>query len=220
MSHGVITIDGPAASGKSSVSRALAAKLGWNWLSTGIIYRGVAFMAKKAGLSPSDEGAILDLLDQEVWSLEMTPASTEFFFRGKSITSQLISEDIGSLASQVAQLTKLRDRLLQTQRDCETRSAMEGKGLIAEGRDCGSVVFPWAQLKVFLTARESERAQRRLNLEKGANLGQQADRDRRDSARVEALLDSALGAVTVDTSSLSASEVVSVIEGLWNKKPV
>ncbi|MCB0349465.1 MAG: (d)CMP kinase, partial [Bdellovibrionales bacterium] len=178
----VITIDGPAASGKSSVSRELARKLGWAWVSTGSFYRGLAYVANELKYDFNDEEALANLAVSDVWQVRLDPERTLVYFKNKDVTLEAHSESVGTLASKVSQYPKVRESLLQAQRNC----ASNVPGLIAEGRDCGSVVFPTAMVKVYLTADQENRAQRRA-IEKGEDAKHiayaQKERDQRDSER-------------------------------------
>ncbi len=209
----VVTIDGPAASGKSSVSRELAKKHGWAWVSTGTFYRGIAWAANYAGLNLDDEQAMVDLVRSNRWAVKLTPEQTLFVFEGVDRTEDIGKESVGALASKISSYPLVRLALLQAQRDC----VIGVKGLIAEGRDCGSVVFPSAQVKVFLTARAEDRAQRRA-LEEGRSIesmiSQQNQRDHQDASRKTAPMRAPDGSHTIDTSGLSLSEVVSEITNL------
>lgn len=209
----VVTIDGPAASGKSSVSRELAKNHGWAWVSTGTFYRGIAWAANYAGLDLDNENLMVDLVKSKRWSVKLTPEQTLFLFEGVDRTEDIGKESVGALASKISSYPLVRLALLQAQRDC----VVGVTGLIAEGRDCGSVVFPGAQVKVFLTARAEDRAQRRA-LEEGRSLesmiSQQTKRDHQDASRKTAPMRAPDGSHTIDTSGLSLAEVVSSIQSL------
>lgn len=209
----VVTIDGPAASGKSSVSRELAKKRGWAWVSTGTFYRGIAWAANFAGLDMDDEKSLVGLVKSGRWSVMLTADQTLFFFDGIDRTEDIGKESVGTLASRISSYPLVRLALLHAQRDC----VVGVRGLVAEGRDCGSVVFPAAHVKVFLTARAEDRAQRRA-LEEGRSLesmiSQQSQRDHQDASRKTAPMRAPDGAHTIDTSGLSLSQVLDAIEGL------
>jgi CMP/dCMP kinase len=209
----IVTIDGPAASGKSSVSRELARRFGWSWVSTGSFYRGIAWAAGFSGLNLEDERAIVALVESDRWEVRLTPDQTMFFFEGVDRTEDIGKESVGAMASKISSYPLVRLALLQAQRDCAKGVA----GLIAEGRDCGSVVFPAAQLKVFLTARAEDRAQRRA-LEEGRSLeamiSEQTQRDHQDANRKAAPMRAPDGSHTIDTSKLGFEEVVGQIASL------
>ncbi len=209
----VVTIDGPAASGKSSVSRELASRLGWRWVSTGTFYRGLAWAASEAGLDLEDEGALVQFAAGGRWKVELTPQTTRFYMDGVDRTDDLNKETVGSLASKISSYPRVRLALLDAQRQCATLD----QGLIAEGRDCGTVVFPRAEVKVFLTARAEDRAQRRA-LEEGrsleATITEQERRDHQDASRKAAPMMAPEGAHQIDTTGSTLEEVVTQIENL------
>lgn len=206
----VITIDGPAASGKSSVSRALAQRLGWQWVSTGAFYRGLAYVALKENVAPDQVPQLVTLARSDLWSVHMDEDQTRVFYRTQDVTQHILSEVNGTRASLISQISEVREALLVNQRQCA-----EGvKGLVAEGRDCGSVVFPKALLKVFLTASQLERAARRAR-EQGLDLAttqtQQKARDQQDSSRAAAPMQIPEQARVLDSNGLELSQVVDQI---------
>lgn len=209
----IVTIDGPAASGKSSVSRELAHLFGWQWLSTGMFYRGIAYIAHSKGVDLSDESALVKLIETADWAVRMTPLETRVILEGRDITDDVSREEVGSLASKISSLPKVRQALLNAQR----QSADGLKGLVAEGRDCGSVVFPNAKVKVFLTARAEDRAARRAK-DEGRHvdhlIAEQKRRDAQDTARKTAPLLAAPDSHTIDTTDLTLTEVVRKVEAL------
>ncbi len=210
----LITIDGPSASGKSSISRRLAKKLGINWVSTGNFYRGVAFMAGRLKVDLGDESAIVKIIKSENWAIDLTEENTLFRFRGEDVSSQLALEEVGAIASKISSFPKVREALLQGQRDCFMRSP---KGLVAEGRDCGTVVFPEAQIKIYLTADSADRAKRRA-LEEGKSIKEtkqaQKERDLKDQTRNVAPLQVPEGSKVVDTTGMTLDEAASRVIGL------
>jgi cytidylate kinase len=133
----VVTIDGPAASGKTSVSREVARRLGWRWVSTGAFYRGLAFLVKSHQIDVSDEAKIAELIRQAAWEVRLSPERTQVFVNGEDVTEEIYREEVGETASLIGQFPSVRSRLLKAQRDCR----LGVKGLVAEGRDCGTVVF-------------------------------------------------------------------------------
>lgn len=206
----VITIDGPAASGKSSVSRELAKRLGWKWVSTGAFYRGLAYVALQLQTELDDVEGLRRLALSDVWTVQLDPDNTKVHFKGHDVTEQIHHEDVGSFASRVSKIPEVREALLSAQRAMAQREPV-----VAEGRDCGTVVFPDAIAKVYLTASSEHRAARRA-AEKGADKNeiilQQKERDRQDSTRAAAPLQIPEGAFVVDSTDLSLSEVVDQIQ--------
>ncbi len=206
----VITVDGPAASGKTSVSRDLARRLGWKWVSTGAFYRGLAYAARELGISSQDTAELLKLALSNKWTVKLDNERTRVLFLDKDVTKEVSAEGVGVLASQVSQIPEIRRELLDAQRRC----ADGVSGLVAEGRDCGTVVFPQAEFKVYLTADSDARAQRRAD-EQGQSAADikasQSQRDLRDSTRTVAPLQAAQDAYIVDTSHLTLPQVVDQI---------
>lgn len=206
----VVTLDGPSGAGKGTVSRALAERLGWHYLDSGAIYRALAIAVQESNLSLEDVEGIARLASTMDLHFE---AGRTFTVRlnGVDITDRIGSETCGNLASKIAALGPVRKALLQKQR--EFRRA---PGLVADGRDMGTVVFPDAPYKIFLTASAEVRAQRRYKqlMEKGIDVNvadltrEIEERDRRDRERSEAPLKMADDAVLVDTSELSIEQVI------------
>ncbi len=213
----VITIDGPAASGKSSVSRELARRLGWNWVSTGAFYRGLAFAAIQLDIDLDDVQALAKLTHDPVWSVQMNDARTTVLFRNNDVTDLIAHEDVGNFASKVSHYPEVRKALLDAQRNCSNGP----QGLVAEGRDCGTVVFPTAEAKVYLTANSEHRAARRaaeLGLDQGDMAKAQQQRDLQDSTRKVAPMAVPEDAYIVDTTELNLDQVVEkVVEYVQNK---
>ena len=211
----IVTIDGPAASGKSSVSREVAKRVGWTWVSTGAFYRGLAYIAHAKGADLSNEDSVVKIAQSSDWAVRMTPEETIVFMNSTSgstdVTSEIGKEDVGSLASKISSFPKVRAALLDAQRQC----AIGVQGLVAEGRDCGTVVFPEAQVKIFLTARAEDRAARRA-FEQGFDLEhivrEQQKRDAQDANRKAAPLQAPTDAHIIDTTDLSFIVVVEKVE--------
>jgi cytidylate kinase len=214
----VMTIDGPSGSGKGTVSRAAARALGWALLDSGALYRLVALAARNSGVSLEDGpglAALAEGLDLEFGS---DSAGDEVVrLDGQEVTDAIRTEEAGNDASKVAAVAPVRAALLERQR----RFAVP-PGLVADGRDMGTVVFPQARLKIFLTASAAERALRRYKQlkEKGvaANLAalslEIAERDRRDTNRAISPLVPSADAVLLDTTGMSVDEVVERVLGL------
>ena len=208
----VMTIDGPSGSGKGTVSRAAAHALGWALLDSGALYRLVALAARKAGVSLEDGPGLAALaggLDIKFGS--DSAGEEDVWLDGREVTGAIRTEEAGNDASRVAALPLVRAALLERQR----RFAV-APGLVADGRDMGTVVFPHAEVKIFLTASAAERALRRHKQlkEKGvaANLAalslEIAERDLRDSTRAASPLVASADAVLLDTTGMSVDAVV------------
>ncbi len=207
----VITVDGPAASGKSSVSRIIAKKLSIPWVSTGAFYRGLAYAALRKNIPLTDKVALSELAVSSIWRVEMTAEKTQVWFENQEVTDEIAKEEVGNYASQVSHYPEVRTSLLGQQRQC----AFAAEGLVAEGRDCGTVVFPKAEVKFYLTARSEDRAHRRaqeLGLDEKSLEIQQKQRDKQDSTRTTAPLKVPDGALVIDTSQLTLDEVVARCE--------
>lgn len=214
----VVTIDGPAASGKSSVSRELARRLGWSWVSTGAFYRGLAYAALRLQIDLDDVPSLVSLTTDPVWAIKMNHERTTVMFEGEDVTEQIAHEDVGNFASKVSHYPDVRKALLQAQRNCTTGVV----GLVAEGRDCGTVVFPNAHAKVYLTANSEHRAARRaaeLGLDQGDMEKAQQQRDHQDSTRKVAPMAIPQDALVLDTTTLNLSQVVDrVVEFVKSKE--
>lgn len=214
----IVTIDGPAASGKSSVSRQLAAQLGWEWLSTGAFYRGLAYIAQVTGTPLDDENKLVELATSGRWSVETGAQRTQVLFEGRDVTDRIYMEEVGAAASKISHYPEVRKALLEAQR---AFGKGQNGGLVAEGRDCGTVVFPHADLKIYLTAHSDSRALRRakeegLNLEK--TLEAQRIRDIQDQTRAAAPLQVPENAEVVDTSELNLDQVVERLRSLLQNR--
>jgi cytidylate kinase len=203
----VITIDGPTASGKGTVAARVAQALGYHYLDSGALYRLVALAALEQGVDPDDPvGA-----GQVAAALRPRFADGHINLQGRDVTDLIRSEDVSRAASRVAVHTRVRDALRELQQAFQT-----APGLVADGRDMGTVLFPDAALKVFLTASVQARAERRHKqlIDKGfpasmsALLQDLRARDERDSQRAAAPLKPAEDAYQLDSSTLSADEVV------------
>lgn len=206
----VITIDGPAASGKSSVSRGLAKLFSIPWVSTGAFYRGLAYVAIQTNVNLEDKEALTELAMSNVWKVVMAHEKTQVWFDGKDVTDNIFKEDVGNVASRISHYPEVRSSLLDHQRQC----AFKERGLVAEGRDCGTVVFPQAEVKVYITASSEHRAHRRaqeLGLDEKELAAQQKQRDEQDSTRKVAPLQIPKDALVVDTTQMSLNDVVEKI---------
>ncbi|USR41522.1 (d)CMP kinase [Ectopseudomonas hydrolytica] len=207
MNAPVITVDGPSGSGKGTLCALLAKQLGWNLLDSGALYRLLAFAAGNHGIDLTNEEALKQLAAH----LDVQFIDKRIVLEGEEVTDAIRNEQVGAGASMVASLPAVREALLQRQ-----RAFQEEPGLVADGRDMGTVVFPDAPLKVFLTASAEERARRRyLQLKaKGddVNLASLLDeiraRDERDTQRAVAPLKPAADAILLDSTELSIEQVL------------
>lgn len=214
----IITVDGPSGSGKGTVSRILAKRLGWHLLDSGALYRLVALAGLLREFTPDDETGHAALAGGLDVRFEVDAEGAErVLLEGRDFTRELRAETTGNAASRVAAMPAVRQALLERQRAFAVRP-----GLVADGRDMGTVVFPDAPLKVYLTASAEERALRRYKQlkEKGlpanlAGLSQEIlERDQRDSSRPVAPLRPAPDAVVIDSTGIAVDEVVDRILAL------
>jgi cytidylate kinase len=215
MTAPVIAIDGPSASGKGTIASRVAKRLGFHYLESGALYRVVALMALREGLA--DELALSVLAE----NMDVLFDDGEVWLADEAVTEKVRSEPVGNRASEVAKLPAVRQALLKRQ-----RAFRRPPGLVADGRDMATVVFPDAELKVFLTADPDIRAQRRYNqlIEKGIDANLRAlsrdlrERDERDAKRAVAPLIPAPDSQVLDSSALSIDEVVERIVGWWQER--
>jgi len=211
----VIAIDGPSASGKGTIAKRVAAALGFHYLESGALYRLVALLALRQGLH--DEPAIAEVSE----SMDVDFQGDEIFLEDQEVSLHIRHEEVGNRASDVARMPAVRQALLKRQ-----RAFRRPPGLVADGRDMGTVVFADAALKIFLTAGAEVRAQRRYKqlIEKGiaANLSalsrDLAERDKRDATRAVAPLVPAPDSQVLDSSVLSVEEVADQVLKLWRNK--
>jgi len=214
----IITVDGPSGSGKGTVSRLLAEKLSFNYLDSGALYRVLSIAAMRRKVDTSNK-AELSLIAEHMDVIFKTSAQGDFqiLLEGEDVTSDLRTEDTGALASEIAAYTEVRNALLKRQ-----RLFAQGDGLVADGRDMGTVVFPAADIKIYLTASIEERAKRRHKelIEKGEDVSlralaeQVAARDERDMNREVSPLVAAEDAIELDTSDMSAKQVLETVLNL------
>ena len=215
----VLTIDGPSGAGKGTVSRTIAKQLGWHYLDSGAIYRALAIDSLDNQISLDDQSRITELAHELDLSFD---CGDEFrvLLKNQNINHRIANESTGNAASKIAAYPSVRTALLERQ-----QAFQQAPGLVADGRDMGTVVFPHAQYKVFLTASASVRAQRRYKQlkEKGisANLSQLTleleERDRRDLERSSAPLRQAEGALLIDSSDLPIDAVIKQVIQLIQK---
>ena len=213
----VITIDGPTASGKGTIADGVARALGWHVLDSGALYRLLAHQALVQGLDLADGEGLAALAA----ALPVAHGETGLLLAGEPVGDAIRREAVGQAASRIAALAPVRASLLELQ-----RRAQRPPGLVADGRDMGTVVFPGADLKVFLTASAASRAQRRHKqlIEKGfsANLvdllRDLEERDARDVSREHAPLRAAEGAVTIDSTHLDIDATVNEVLAAWRRR--
>ncbi|QIW15963.1 cytidylate kinase [Pasteurellaceae bacterium RH1A] len=207
----VITVDGPSGAGKGTLCHALAEKLGFDFLDSGAIYRILGLAAVKKGLDFADEDKLAQLGRQLDVQFVPQDGEVQVILEGENVGDQIRTAEAGQNASKIAVFPKVREALLQRQRDFSTE-----RGLIADGRDMGTIVFPEAQIKLFLDASAEERTKRRVKQlqEKGFNanfdeiLAEIKERDFRDRNREVAPLVPAKDALLLDSTHLSIEEVI------------
>jgi cytidylate kinase len=209
----VITVDGPGGSGKGTITQMLASKLGWHLLDSGALYRLTALAAERQGVALNNEPALVAVAAGLDVTFEPTPPGepAKVLLAGEDVSTAIRTEQCGNNASKVAVMQLVRDALLQRQRDFR-----KAPGLVADGRDMGTVVFPDAPVKIFLTASAEERAQRRFSqlLQAGVDvsianvLEEIRVRDERDMNRSAAPLKPADDAQVIDSTGLSIEEVL------------
>ncbi len=208
----VIAIDGPSGSGKGTIARLLAERLGWQLLDSGAMYRVLGLAATRRDMALDDERALTELAQDLDVSFEVDEAGEQrVVLDGDDVSTAIRTEEAGNAASKVAVLPAVRKALLERQ-----RAFRRAPGLVADGRDMGTVVFPDAPCKIYLTASVEERARRRYNQLNQQGLGGNlsallrdiAERDRRDSSRSVAPLRPAEDATILDTTGIAVDEVL------------
>ena len=205
----IIAIDGPSGSGKSTLGRLLARELNLLYLDTGSMYRAVALAVIQSSVSASDDVAVGSLARRIDIDLTGDPDSLHVLLGGEDVTEQIRSEEVTQMSSVISTIPEVRRAMVERQRE------MGQRGAVLNGRDIGTVVFPDADVKFFLTAGAEERAQRRFveerALDQGAafaqTLADMIERDLRDSTRSDSPLKAAADAVVIDSSGLSIAEV-------------
>jgi len=206
----IIAIDGPSGSGKSTLGRLLARELNLLYIDTGSMYRAVALAVIEAQLDPHDTEAIVALADDLDVDLEGDPDSLKVLLHGRDVSEQIRSEAVTAMASVVSAISGVRRAMVARQRELGKR------GAVLNGRDIGTVVFPDADIKFFLTAAPEERAERRFKEDVTTNasvsfeqtLAEMIERDRRDSTRADSPLRAADDAIVIDSSGLSIQRVL------------
>jgi cytidylate kinase len=214
----VIAIDGPSASGKGTVAQGVAEALRFHYLNSGALYRTVALAAVQQGADRENELTISDI----ALNLRANFYGDHVVLDGVDVTDAIRAEGIGTLASRIAEMRPVRQALLDRQ-----RAFRQLPGLVADGRDMGTVVFPEAALKIFLTATPEERAQRRhkqlmgkgMSANMAALLKDIRERDARDSGRAAAPLKKAADAILIDTTGITAAEAIAQVLALYKQAP-
>lgn len=212
----IVTIDGPAGAGKSTVARQLATRLGYLYLDTGALYRAVAWKVRSAGVNPEDGKAVATLLPAMQVSMDQRSDGVHVAVDGRDVTEELRTPEISALASQVSAIPAVREWLLPVQ-----RRVGEAGGVVAEGRDLGTRVFPSAEAKFFLDADVNTRAGRRQQDLTGAGRAAPLERtkqeietrDQRDRSRAIAPLVPAADAEVIDSSALTVEQVIDHMMG-------
>jgi CMP/dCMP kinase len=213
----VVTIDGPAAAGKSTTAREVARRLGCLYLDSGALYRALAVQVLRRGIAPGDSERVRELMRATAIDLVAAPDGTRVLVDGEDVTGEIRAPQVSEAASRLAEQPAVRERMGEIQ-----RRVAESRAVVVEGRDTGSVVFPDAAVKIFLDASPAERAQRRWRELRAR--GVEADleavradverRDRRDRERHLAPLVAAPGSIVVDTTGLSLDEQVEKVLGV------
>ena len=219
----VITVDGPSGTGKGTLAVRLKQQLGWHLLDSGALYRSLGLAAVNSAISLNNEEKLGTLAASLGLSFEASENGVAVFLDGEDISTEIRTEEVGAYASQVAAFPLVREMLLARQ-----RAFRQAPGLIADGRDMGTVVFPDAVLKIFLTASAEERAKRRYKQlkEKGNNvtlarlLEDICDRDRRDEQRSVSPLRPAPEAIVLDTTTIEIDDVEKKVMALINERGI
>jgi cytidylate kinase len=207
----IIAVDGPSGAGKSTVGRRLARELGLLYIDTGAMYRAVALAVAGAGLEASDAVRVAEVARRASIRLEGDPDSLRVFLDGRDVSEEIRGEEVGRDASVVSTIPAVRRELVRRQREMGA-----GGGVVLDGRDIGTVVFPAADVKFFLTADPEARARRRLDEERvrderqtfAETLADINERDQRDATRDDSPLRAADDAVVIDTTQLSVEDVL------------
>ena len=215
----MVAVDGPAGAGKSSASRALAHRLGFGYVDTGAMYRAVGVLAAERGIDPDDAAALGRLVAG--LDFELAGDGERLLVGGRDLSAAIRRPDAGELASRISTHPAVRQRLVALQRELGA-----GGGVVMEGRDIGTVVFPDAPVKLYLTADPTARAARRAaelraraeTVDEAALARELAERDRRDAARAHSPLRPAADAIVLDTTALTLEEVVDRMERLVRER--
>jgi cytidylate kinase len=217
----IVAIDGPAGAGKSTVAKRLAKELGYTYMDTGAMYRAFAWKVRQGGIDLDDEKQLREALRRTNIELSEHEGSPRVSLDGRDVTAEIRTPELSQWASKISALGPVRERMVELQRAMGSRG-----GVVAEGRDIGTVVFPQAEVKVFLTAGPEERARRRFAELKGQGktvslddtLGEMVARDRRDQERALAPLRRAEDAVAIDSTGCNVDQVMERIMREIKKK--
>ncbi len=217
----IIAIDGPSGAGKSTLAKRLARELGFTYMDTGALYRALALKVLRQGVDLADDARMAELLSSTAIDLREERGKLEVLMDGQDVAGDIRTPEVSQTASKASALGSVRARLLELQRDLGKRGSV-----VAEGRDIGTVVFPDAEVKIFLDASVGERARRRYQELRAAGrsvqleetLREMAERDRRDSERDLAPLCQAADAVRVDSSAVDAEQVAAMVLDLVNQR--
>jgi cytidylate kinase len=207
----IIAIDGPSGAGKSTLGRLIARELNLLYLDTGAMYRAAALAVIESGVSTTDEQAVARVVKQADINLEGDPDSLQVMLNGRDVSQKIRSEEVSHSASVISTISEVRRTLVNRQREMGQRAG----GVVLDGRDIGTIVFPQADIKFFLTAAPEERAQRRYDEDRlkerdatfEETLADINTRDRRDSTRNDSPLVIADDAIVIDSTELSIEEV-------------
>ena len=207
----VIAIDGPSGAGKSTAARILAERLGYIYIDTGAMYRAIGWKAKREGIEPDDEAKLADLCGRTEVTIKKDNSDPRFFVNGIDVTGEIRTPEMGMMASAVSKSPAVRARLLTLQRELG-----RGGGVVMDGRDIGTVVFPDADVKFYLDASAGERGKRRylelkakgMDVDRAQITKEIEERDRQDSGRALAPLKKADDALLIDSSAMSIDDVL------------
>jgi cytidylate kinase len=217
----IIAIDGPSGAGKSTLAKRLARQLGFTYLDTGALYRALALKVLRQGVDLADDARMAELVRSTAIDLREERGKLEVLMDGQDVAGEIRTPEVSQMASKASALKSVRARLLELQRELGKRGSV-----VAEGRDVGTVVFPDAEIKIFLDASIDERTRRRYQELRAAGrpvqmeetLREMEERDKRDSERDLAPLCQAADAVRVDSSSVAAEQVAAIVLDLVNQR--
>jgi len=217
----VIAVDGPSGAGKSTISRALSKRLGYLEIDTGAMYRAMAWLARDSGLDLDDHQAVQEFRKNAEVELRLDNGTTRVLANGRDVTSQIRTPEISMLTSKISALAPVREAMMTLQR----RMGAKG-GVVLDGRDIGTVVFPDAELKFFLSASAEERGRRRFLELQGKGIQTTLEetiqdvvqRDRQDSERELAPLCQAIDAIPIDSTGLSIEQVIALMEQAYHER--